>query len=211
MEVAAIYDFSRHPYFVWMQLESTSRGDFRRSQLAFRFAVECFSQPLAAVLARFTTLEDRFGIVANLSEEHGHGLITRSHKHTFREYLLALGVSDDELNTPCSTAVCAFNYSILGFCLGQPGEVGAAMLGIIEYLYVNISAAIAQTITQRDWAIPGSQSHYTTHEKLDTLHAEDLFSLARSSWEEPRSRQEISQALVLGAYYFWSLYNGLLP
>jgi pyrroloquinoline-quinone synthase len=209
--VAEVFDFCRHPYILWMQASSTNRESFRRSQLPFRYAVECFSQPLSAVLARIVFLEQRLPIFQNVAEEHGNGITSRSHKFTFIEYLQALGANYDELDAPCSIPVLAFNQSILNYCLSQPPEVGAAMLGIIEHLYVEISGTIAKTIERRHWVLPGSQSHYASHEKLDTEHARDLLVLAAPVWDELRSRRQVSQALVLGAHYFWSLYNGLLP
>lgn len=210
-QVAFVYDFSKHPYFIWMNEEATTRDNFLESQLPFRFAVESFSQALAAVLARVQFLEARLPLFANIAEEHGYGNLLQSHKFTFREYLQALGASEVELNTPCTTPVLAFNQSILTYCLTQSPEAGAAMLCIIEYLYVGISASIASTLQQRLWTIPGSQSHYTTHEKLDTEHARDLMNMATPAWNTMVSRSQVAQALVLGAYYFWSLYNDLRP
>ncbi len=208
--VAEVFDFRRHPYILWMQASSTNREVFRRSQLPFRYAVECFSQPLSAVVARIAFLEQRLPIFENLAEEHGNGVTLRSHKFTFLEYLQALGANSFELDGPCSIPVLAFNQSILNYCLSQSPEAGAAMLGIIEHLYVEISGTIAKTIERRNWVLPGSQSHYATHEQLDTEHARDLLMLAAPVWDDLRWRRQISQALVLGAHYFWSLYNGLL-
>lgn len=211
LKVASVYDFRLHEYLIWMQLDSTSRDAFRLSQLPFRFAVESFSQALAAVLARIPVLEARLPIFFNIAEEHGGGDRLLSHKYTFRQYLQALGATEVELATPCTTSVLAFNQSILTYCLTQSAAAGAAMLGMIEYLYVGISSAIARTIDRRTWTIKGSQFHYTIHEKLDTEHAKDLLMLATPAWDEPSSRAMVAQGLILGAYYFWSLYRDLLP
>ncbi len=211
MQVATTYNFCQHPYFIWMDDSTTKRDDFLRTQLPFRFAVESFSQALAAVLARIPNLDARLSIFANIAEEHGYGNTLRSHKFTFREYLQALGANQVDLNTPCSTSVMAFNQSILSYCLTQSPEAGAAMLGIIEYLYVEISAKIARVLNERCWTLPGSQSHYKNHEKLDTEHARDLFNIAKPAWEETKSRSQIAQSLVLGAYYFWRIYDDLCP
>jgi pyrroloquinoline-quinone synthase len=108
-------------------------------------------------------------------------------------------------------AVRAFNQALLGFCLGQAHEAGAAALGIIEHLYVGISGAIARTVHDRGWCAPGSQSHYAVHEELDQTHARDLFELAEPGWREPGSRQTVALGLGLGAHWFWSLYRDLLP
>ncbi|PZO42113.1 MAG: hypothetical protein DCF19_07645 [Pseudanabaena frigida] len=209
LQISEVYDFNSHPYILWMKDPLTDRDSFRRSQLPFRFAVEAFSQPLAAVLARTAPLEARLPLLANITEEHGHGDRWRSHKYTFQQYLHALGATELELESPCTVPVLAFNQSILSYCLMQSGESGAAMLGMIEHLYVSISAAIARTINQRGWTKKGSQSHYAVHEKLDTEHARDLLLLAEASWMNPHSRSQVLRGLALGAHYFWSLYRDL--
>ncbi|MDX2217186.1 MAG: iron-containing redox enzyme family protein [Oculatellaceae cyanobacterium bins.114] len=207
--VADHYAFEQHPYLLWMQASNTTRDAFRYSQIPFRFAVESFSQALAAVLARVPQLDDRLALAENVAEEHGHGDRWKSHKYTFRQYLLALGASPEELTNPCPIGVLSFNQSILNFCLTQSGEAGAAALGVIEHLYVPISAAIARTVHQRSWTAPGSQSHYTVHEVLDVEHARDLLAIASPRWECKHSRPLVAQGLLLGSHYFWTLYNDL--
>ena len=209
--VAAAYDFSRHPYFVWMAAERTGVVDFRKSQVPFRFAVEAFSQSLAAVLARIPSLEARLGVFDNVAEEHGRGNQLASHKRTFAQYLKALGATPSERGVDCPVAVSGFNHALLNFCLAQPHPSGAALLGIIELVYVDIAAAIAETVQARGWAAPGTQRHYQVHQVLDADHAEELFAVARPSWREPSARAATAQALVLGAHWFWQLYRDLLP
>ena len=209
--VAAHYDFQHHPYLDWMQQESTSREAFCQSQIPFRFAVESFSQALAAVLARIPLLEDRLSLANNVAEEHGHGDRLRSHKFTFLQYLEALGSSEEDMTTPCPVPVLAFNQSILTYGLTQSATAGAALLGMLEYLYIDISAAIAHTLHQRQWTAPGSQSHYAVHEKLDVDHAQELLTIAEPGWNAPHSRAQVAQGLLLGAYYFWRLYEDLQP
>ena len=209
--IAASYDFSRHPYFVWMAAERTGVVEFRRSQVPFRFAVESFSQSLAAVLARIPRLEARLGVADNVAEEHGRGNQLASHKRTFAQYLRALGTTPAELAVDAPVAVSAFNQSLLNFSLAQPHTSGAALLGIIEHLYVGISGAIADAVTARGWAAPGTQRHYQEHQVLDVDHAAELFALARPSWREPTARAQTAHALLLGAHWFWQLYRDLLP
>jgi pyrroloquinoline-quinone synthase len=209
--VESRYDFRAHPYLLWMDEPSTQVASFRVSQVPFRFAVESFSQALAAVLARTPRLELRLPLVDNIHEEHGRGDLWASHKVTFGQYLRALSASPKEVSAPCPVAVRAFNQSLLDFCLTQPHEPGAALLGMIEHLYVGVSRAIARTIHDRSWCAPGSQSHYAIHEQLDVAHARDLLDLAQPAWREPRARQSVSLGLALGAHWFWALYRDLLP
>lgn len=205
------YDFKQHPYFLWLADPGTTREAFRASQVPFRFAVESFSQALAGVLARIPRVEDRIAIADNIAEEHGRGNLSVSHKYTFLEYLEALGATEKELDHPSPIWVTAFNHSMRNLCLAQPYECGAAALGIIEQLYVGISATIARSIVERGWVEAGSQRHYATHEVLDLEHAQELLDVAAPAWDTPRCRSSVALGLLLGAYYFWKLYEDLLP
>jgi pyrroloquinoline-quinone synthase len=209
--VARAYDFSRHSYFVWIRETSTDRDHFRASQVPFRFAVESFSQALAGVLARISRVEERMDLAENIAEEHGHGSLSTSHKYTFLEYLKAIGATAEELARDCPIQVTAFNQSLRNLCLAQSHEVGAAALGIIEHLYVDVSAMIGGVIHERGWTAPGTQRHYAVHETLDRRHARELFDLAAPAWETTRTRAPTALALLLGAHYFWTLYDDLLP
>ncbi|MEO6774426.1 MAG: iron-containing redox enzyme family protein [Kofleriaceae bacterium] len=209
--IAAEYDFALHPYFQWMKLEPTAQAEFCRSQVPFCYAVEAFSQSLAAVLARIPRLEARLALADNVAEEHGRGNQLASHKRTFVQFLRALGATQDELHADCPVYVTAFNHALLDFCLAQPHPPGAALLGIIEYLYIAISTDIGATVDARGWAAPGSQRHYDVHKDLDVTHAEDLLMLARPSWRDPDARAQVAHALLLGAHWFWQLYRDMLP
>lgn len=218
--ISIAYDFRAHPYFAWARSETTTRDEFRASQVPFRFAVEAWAQPLGAVLARTPRGASRRGVLRNLVDEHGagaHGAGERgagasaSHEASFERYLRALGAGDEELGAPCPIAVRAFSEATTAFCLVQPCHAGAAALGAVEHLYVGVSAEIARLVVDRGWAPPGSQDHYAVHEELDVHHARDLLELARPAWESARSREEVALGLHLGAHLFWQLYRDLLP
>lgn len=211
LKVAEIYDFQWHPYLLWMQSNAVDRPQFRRSQLPFRYVVESFPQSLAAVLAKLDQMELRLGLIKNINEAHGYGNPLRSSKAEFRQYLQALGATSEDLELAISVPVLAFNQSIRNYCLTQSAESGAAMLGMVEYLYAGVSGKIAQTIHDRVWVMPGSQSHYVPNPVIDFAQAEDLFLLAGAGWQFERSRQQITEGLLLGGRYFWDLYEGLYP
>ncbi|MCB9598112.1 MAG: iron-containing redox enzyme family protein [Sandaracinaceae bacterium] len=208
--VARAYDFAHHPYFVWAWASSTSRAAFRHSQTGFRFAVAGWGQALAAVLARTPRLELRRGVARNLADEVGASP-ELSHEASFERYLRALGATDAELGAPCPIAVRAFSEATTNFALAHPYAAGAAALGIIEHVYIGISADIGALVTERGFAAPGSQDHYAVHEALDVEHARDLFELARPAWSDARGREEVALGLELGAHLFWQLYLDLLP
>jgi pyrroloquinoline-quinone synthase len=208
--VSSAYDFRRHPYFLWAASPATPREAFQKSQVPFRYAVEGWAQAVSAVLARIPRLELRLGLVKNIADEHGEAF-EQSHKASFRRYLAALGTPDDELATPCPIAVRAFQQATTNFCLVHAYEAGAAALGMIEHLYIGISADIGQLLAERGFTEPGSQDHYAIHEALDVEHAKDLLDLARPAWAEARGRSEVALGLLLGAHHFWQLYLDLLP
>lgn len=208
--VARAYNFRRHPYFEWMQDPATTRTSFRCSQARFRFAVEGWSQSLAAVLARMPRMEARRGLAKNVQDEHGEDG-DHSHKASFGRYLAALGCTPEELATPCPIEVRAFSQALTNFCLVHHHEAGAAALGIIEYVYITISNMIVGTLAERRWVEPGSQDHYDVHETLDVEHARDLFEVAKPGWHEGRIRSDVALGLQLGAHHFWALYDDLLP
>lgn len=56
------YDFVNHPYISWMMAPGTTREQFRSTQLPFQFAVERFSQPLAAVVSKIDRTPLRFNV-----------------------------------------------------------------------------------------------------------------------------------------------------
>lgn len=209
--VSEVWNFQRHPYLDWMRAPTTTRQEFCASQVPFRFAVEHFSQALAATLARVPRLEARMPLAENVAEEHGHGRLTGTHKHTFLAYLDALGATPDQLAAPCPVPVEAFCAAMVDYCLVRSHEEGAAALGVVELVYAGIGGTIAATLLDRGWILPGGQAHYQAHEVLDLDHARDLLDLARDGWDEPRMRRRIARGLVLGAHWFWTLYDDLQP
>jgi pyrroloquinoline quinone (PQQ) biosynthesis protein C len=130
--VSRVYDFHRHPYFLWMQAPSTSLEEFRRSQEPYRHYVEHFSQALTAVLARMYPMKQRLSTVfENVVEEHGEGHLHKSHRETFNGYLRAIGCSDSELTASPPPRIAAAYEALLNFCLVNPAEMGAAAVGIV--------------------------------------------------------------------------------
>ncbi|MGD8566459.1 MAG: iron-containing redox enzyme family protein [Gammaproteobacteria bacterium] len=207
--VAEQFDFAKHPYFVWMQ--TTDKDSFARSQIAFRYAVEGFSCALAATVAKIPELERRVKVVENVAEEHGLIGDKKPHKYTITQFLKLLGVTDREIAINCPPGVHAFNQSLRNYCLSNSPEAGAALLGMIEYVFITISNIVAGHIVDKGWIEPGVQRHYEVHETLDLEHSKVLFDVCSDYWPMDYKRREICQGLILGAYYFWDLYNELHP
>jgi hypothetical protein len=207
MQVARAFDFAQHSYFIWMK--ETDKHSFARSQIPFRYAVEGFSCALAATLAKIPEFERRVSLADNVGEEHGLVGNKMPHKYTITEFLNVLGIEDSEMNIPCPAGVHAFNQSVRNYCLSNSPEAGAALLGIIEYVFITISNVVATHIVSVGWTTKGSQRHYETHEVLDVEHSRVLFDICEGYWQHQSKRVEICQGLILGGQYFWSLYNTL--
>lgn len=201
--------FAKHPYFQWMRAEATTRADFMLSQRGFVFAVDEWSCSIAQVLAKIPRCELRMRLLRNLMEEHGHGVFANAHKSTFTEFLVALGASEDDCSLAhAPLAVRAFNESVRNFCAAHTYAEGAALLGMIEFLYISISTAIADHVHSAGWVAPGSQRHYAMHMELDIGHAADLFALAEQG--SGLALDEAAEIMRLAGYWFWSLYSGLM-
>ena len=207
--VAREFNFAKHPYFNWMKI--TDKESFARSQIPFRYAVEGFSCALAATLAKIPELERRVKLAENVAEEHGLLGEKIPHKYTITQFLKVMGIPDSEITIPCPAGVHAFNQSLRNYCLSNSPEAGAALLGMIEYVFITISNVVADHIASKGWAERGSQRHYETHETLDIEHSKVLFDICTDYWAMKYKRQEICQGLILGAHYFWNLYNELYP
>ncbi|NJN48539.1 MAG: hypothetical protein HC805_00360 [Alkalinema sp. RL_2_19] len=206
-QVAEIYEFQWHPYFLWMRTIGVDRKQFVRSQIPFQYAVESFSHAFIAVFDRAELNQHQAAeaVPAELSSN-----TPNPPQLAFQRCLRTLEPRIP-LSPTCPLDITAANRSILNHCLTQSVESGAAMLGMIEYLYVDISATISQIIQQRNWADPNSDFYYMIHEALEINPSRDLLTLANRAWRNPETRPQVAQSLMLGAQYLWEMYDGLYP
>ncbi len=210
--VSRVYDFARHPFFAWMRAPTTTLEDFRESQLPYRYMVEHFSRSLAAVLARIGDMTTRVAtVLENVVEEHGGGKTGVNHRDTIVGYLRAIGVRPEALGAPCPIRICAAYEALLGYCLTNPPEGGAGALGIVEYTHIQISDMLARNMHERFWGDVRAQYHYRIHSEIDVDHARDLFAVCGQAWGEPSRRRTAAYGMLLGAHYWWSVFEVMLP
>lgn len=215
-EISSEYDLvnsEKYNYYAdWLQQEA-NRADFLHTQRHFRYAVENFGSVIAGVLSKMPILtEERMSIAENVAEEHGHNNLSKTHKETFLTFLDSMNEDDVKLDLDKSLPAMKFNESVRNFVLTHSYYEGAAMVGIIEHLYINMSALIAKTVHQRNWDEFCKQSHYDVHAELDVEHARELFEVSESMWNTGNEeiQKQIVNAAELGALYFVSLYNDIL-
>jgi pyrroloquinoline-quinone synthase len=88
-------------------------------------------------------------------------------------------------------------------------EVGVGCMGIIEYAFAGISAAIGKAVVERGWVAADRLVHYKLHAEIDERHAEEFFAVLEPLWDDERRRYYIEQGLDLGAYVFDRLYRDM--
>jgi pyrroloquinoline-quinone synthase len=197
-----------NPYFVALGDGNFDKVDFLHTQAQFFFAVRDFSRPMSVLAARIPTNKQRVEILRNVWEEHGEGSLSHSHRQTFIVLLARLGMDLGALeDTPMWPEVDQFNSTLSGICVLSDYRVGASMLGIIEYMFADISGWVAQGIIDNGWLDHKRMIHYRLHQTLDVRHSQDFFDVIEPDWETHSA--EIERGLQLGASAFDTLYRGL--
>jgi hypothetical protein len=155
---------------------------FILSHVHFGSAVDCWSKVLGLLIALAPSYKERAIILRNLNDEHGNGDITQSHVATFEKFLSTLishtkhdlqyykekGSSDfvakfvDELLVMADDTKLNWNAKL-------------AALGMIEYVYINVSEYICEYVTK----LIGIEEieHYSIHNAIDYDHAMDFFKM----------------------------------
>lgn len=100
-----------------MRGPSATKRQILESLIPFAYAVEQWSQAVAAVISQMEVLENRMHIFENLAEEHGNGDVTKAHKYTFYQFLEALGGNRETFkNQDCPVHVQVFNQTLANYC-----------------------------------------------------------------------------------------------
>ncbi len=210
-DVIASSGILQNEYFRTLSCGEMSLQRFQRTQEQFYFAVDFFSRPMSALMMRLPSGQDRLGILENIVEEHGDFKTPAFHEATFRQFLESIGgTSDAPATRQRGPAVHAFNATLMSACLTDDLRIGIACLGIIEYAFADLSAAIGKAVVDRGWVREEDLKHYKLHAEIDKQHAADFFDLLRPDWREHQGGTEIEQGLRLGAYAFDRLYRDLL-
>jgi pyrroloquinoline-quinone synthase len=199
-----------NPYFKDLCGGTMPLDVFRKTQQQFFFAVTFFPRPMAALVGRIPNPRQRLDILHNLVEEHGEFHEESFHHTTFQRFLLTLGVQQNEIeNAKVGPAVRAFNSVLTASCLMDELEVGVGAMGIIEFAFAGISAAIGKSVVANGWIPQKHLVHYKLHAEIDERHAEEFFAVIESAWDKPDRAYFVEQGLELGAYIFDRLYRDI--
>ncbi len=214
---AAILD---NEYFTALSQDAMSRAAFCETQKQFFFAVGFFSRPMAALMARIPDSGARAALIQNLADEHGFedqgGQPAAfdpqlAHDRTFLRFLGTLGVTPHEMGSTCERSpVRAFNAALMGACVAEPIEVAFGCLGVIEYVFADISALIGQVVVERGWVSSEQLVHYKLHAEIDKHHAAEFFQSTAAAWTGGGvGRANVESGVELGLYLFNRLYLDL--
>ncbi|MCA8970431.1 MAG: iron-containing redox enzyme family protein [Planctomycetes bacterium] len=220
----AEYDPRINPYFTALERTHTrgdsddgsedgfDKDDFLETQIQFYYAVVFFSRPMAVLAAKIPSAELRTEVLRNVWEEHGEADPSHRHGATFLELLHRLGGIEkrDVESRVLWPELRAFNTTLIGCCTLDDWEVGAALLGIIERQFADISAILGRNIVRLGWIQEDRLIHYKLHAELDIKHSQDFFDVLAPAWHDSTiAAYKIEQGFRLGAHVFDRLYRDL--
>lgn len=194
-------------FFQALRERQMTLEQFRKTQQQFFFAVNYFSRPMAALMARLPDPKVRASILENILEEHGEFDWTHYHANTFRQFLQSIGTSLEGVSEKALAS--AFNLSLMGASLSEEPSFIIGCFGLIEYAFADISAWIGEAVVDQKWVAQEDLVHYSLHARLDKRHAEEFFILVEADLEDPWKREQFQAGLEFGAYIFHRLYEDL--
>lgn len=209
-QIAAILaesDFRKNAFFTDLASGEMSFDQFYETQEQFYHAVVHFTKPLSLIAAALPDYESRVKIVKNLWEEHGEGNMSATHGATFTKLLSRLSGNADVKIPAAKSAARNFNSALDRICQEEDFLRSVAVVGMVERMFADISSAIGSAIVNRGWLPMDKVVHYTLHQELDYIHAEDFFSIIRPFYAE--NRAVIDGSLRDGNRIFLDLYTGL--
>ena len=123
---------------------------------------------MAILAAKIPTPALRLEIVRNVWEEHGEGNLEKIHRNTFIEFLSRIGnVSNEDIEKRYLwPSVRIFNTTLVGACTLDEYLVAVGTMGIIERMFCEISAWLAQGIIDRGWLETDNLIHYNLHKRI---------------------------------------------
>lgn len=199
-----------NPYFAALRDGTMPLECFQRTQEQFFFAVTFFSRPMAALMARIPEARARLNILHNIVEEHGEFSEDEFHLTTFHRFLESIGCDEQNIGKQVLwPEVRAFNSVLTTACTLDELEVGICCMGIIEYVFADISTILGKEVVDRGWVQADDLVHYKLHAAIDKRHAEEFFAIVERSWTDGTRCYFIEQGLELGAYIFDRLYRDM--
>jgi hypothetical protein len=203
--------YRRNPYFAALREKRFARQDFVETQIAFCHQVAMFNRAMMLAATHVALPERRWPAVSNVVDEHHGGDVAHAHHYTIREFVRRVsGDPDIDIDARAMWPEVSQNVAtMLGSSL-LGGNYGLSGLAMIERMFADISAWIAEGVVSNGWLSEEQLIHYNVHSRLDMRHANELFDVLREDWERgPETRYYVYQGMWVGGWSFNALYTGL--
>lgn len=200
----------QHSLFEALENRRLNDRQIREAALQIYHVVLHFPRFLSAILTSIDDYNVRMPLVDNLYEEHGRLNAAYVHSETYKQFLMGIGISDQEISdSKAIVPVIAYNRAVTDLCLHHSFLEGLAALGVIEEIVARVSPLIGKFALQHFSGKEASLFHFTSHETLDLSHSRELYELAELHYS-PENREKIVQGFRLGMYYHSRLYDDIL-
>lgn len=200
----------KHPLFRKVHEGDLNEHQVKYIALQIYHVVKHFPRFLSAILTNMDRYELRMPLVENLFEEHGKMNPQYVHLETYKKFLYAIRVTEQEM-IACTphVGVIAYNRGVTDLCLHYHCAEGLGALGAIEEIVARVSPIVASFTTANYASKKESVVHFSDHETLDITHANEIYQVA-SVFYEGITKNFVEQGLRLGLYYHTKLYDDIL-
>jgi len=196
-------------------------GWLNQTQLKYfvgQYGVYCryFPRFLSAAAANIPDDPTRMALVENLWEEHGEGVIAKSHRILYNNFAKAVGYTVEELEAVkplATTEICVDN--LMDLCRDKHFLIGLGALGPGTEYFTNDEYRIVETgMKTYDFLNPDDIEFWTVHISLDEHHYSDMIDAIRP-WAKTEEHQQLIRKGALKAlaleYIFWEGLENNLP
>jgi pyrroloquinoline-quinone synthase len=178
---AGIAGIIGHPLMGKIAGGDLSVPQMRMFALEYGMYCQVFPRCLAAVAANVTDDATRLPLIRNLWEEHGEGVLARSHRERYAFFLAACGVSGAEWRAHVPQA-CTVQYVNEVFSLCRDGHflegLGALGPGTESYTAEEYSVLYAG-LRRYPWFRDGDLEFFRIHMEVDQSHASSILDVLR--------------------------------
>tara|TARA_B110000438_G_C15722873_1_gene610647 strand:+ start:318 stop:971 length:654 start_codon:yes stop_codon:yes gene_type:complete len=197
-------------YFKDILDNNISLNHFKRVQYDFYPAVTFFSRPMFMICSKIDDYNLRWKILENIIDEHGVGIENNNHGKTFKSYLLNLGLNCDNIDSETiNHHTLEFNSILMQECIENHWVKGAAMIAIIEDIYVDISKIIYEFLINNHHIDENKIIHYKFHEEIDVKHSEDMYKVLSHYWNKNEFNENIRDGFHEGHNNLLKLFSNL--
>ena len=199
-----------NPFFKDILENKISLDSFKYTQYYFYPVVTFFSKPMFMLCSKIDDYNIRWKILENIIDEHGKGSEPENHGSTYKSYLINLGLDYNKIDSEkINHYALEFNNILMRECSENYWVKGAAMIAIMEDLYINISRIIYNFLIENNHLDKDKIIHYKIHEEIDVKHSEDMYGLLSDHWSDNKLNEIIKSGFVEGNDMLLNLFSNL--